>query len=281
MFGKNEIVGKSYFKDQADNTLLVTSRFLTLQGEGPYRGERAFFVRLAKCQLSCSFCDTYFDSGDSLTFDQVIDHYSKLATSKKIPGKIVITPTGLVVTGGEPSLQPNLGKFLEAATPIFAWTQIESNGILLANVPDSTTYVVSPKCVEKDGVAIKYLEPNKDVLNRADCLKFVMSAPTDKYSPYSEVPQWAHEWQNRTGKQIFVSPMNIYLSEPKKSKQLRAAKNDITIDDRSMTDEKISFWEEGLLDMKANQLNHEYTAQYCLDHGFIFNMQLHLFASMA
>jgi hypothetical protein len=36
MFGTNEIIGKKYFKDVKENTLMVTSMFFTLQGEGPY-----------------------------------------------------------------------------------------------------------------------------------------------------------------------------------------------------------------------------------------------------
>ena len=73
MFGKNEIVGQKYFKDAAEDQLFVTSIFYTLQGEGPYRGEPAVFVRLAKCNLACSFCDTYFDGGDWLSFNQLTD----------------------------------------------------------------------------------------------------------------------------------------------------------------------------------------------------------------
>jgi hypothetical protein len=106
-----------------------------------------------------------------------------------------------------------------------------------------------------------------------------MNADAD--SPYSSVPDWAHEWHAQTGKPVFVSPMNIYNDEPQKSKQLRASSNQISLQERSTVDEKISFWEEGLLNMKANQANHEYAANYCAQHGFIFNMQLHLFASMA
>lgn len=55
MFGMNEIVGLKYFKNALPNTLTVTSRFYTLQGEGPFRGFPAYFIRLAKCNLACSF----------------------------------------------------------------------------------------------------------------------------------------------------------------------------------------------------------------------------------
>ena len=201
----------------------------------------------------------------------------------------------LVITGGEPSLQLNLNDFLKKANKIFYHSQIESNGILSLGTdidtknrtlsvqvfPEKTTLVVSPKCLEKNGSVIKYLKPNLDVLERADCLKFVMSAPEDeKFSPYSEVPEWAHQWAMDREKEVYVSPMNIYKQEPQKAKEMRASNKEITIEDRSTIDEVISFWEPDLLDLKANQRNHEYTAEYAMKYGFILNLQIHLFASL-
>jgi organic radical activating enzyme len=292
MFGKNEIIGKKYF-DNAGDQLYITSMFYTLQGEGPYRGEPAFFIRLSKCNLACSFCDTYFDSGDWLTIDQILekidqtisDHFNGDVpywaqyineSSEHFEKKREMV---LVLTGGEPMLQKNIVPFLSTMNKFFKRTQIESNGIVNQDIPRTTTLVVSPKCLEKNGRAVKYLEPNSEVLNRADCLKFVMEA--NENSPYNTIPQWAHTWHNDTKKPIFVSPMNIYNNEPQKAKQLRTQKNDISIEERSTVDEVISFWEEGLLDMKSNQLNHEYAAKYCAQHGYILNLQLHLYASLA
>ena len=286
MFGKNEIVGQKYF-DKAGDKLFITSVFFTLQGEGPYRGEPAVFVRLAKCNLACSFCDTYFDGGDWLTVDEINDKI-EAAIAQQFDGEIptwaeyapmlgIKREMVLVITGGEPMLQKNLVPFLQEMNRQFRNTQIESNGTVWQNIPDETTLVISPKCLEKDGRAVKYLQPNKQVLERADCLKFVMSAEQD--SPYSEIPKWALDYQ--FDKQIFVSPMNIYNREPQKSKQMRSKKNDISLEERSNVDEVISFWEEGLLDMPANQKNHEYTARYCMKNGLVLNLQLHLYASLA
>ena len=275
MFGKNEIVGQKYF-DKAGDKLFVTSIFYTLQGEGPYRGEPAVFVRLAKCNLACSFCDTYFDGGDWLTFDE-IDFRIGDVLRKYFDGDVpewAEKKIGLVVTGGEPMLQKNLGVFLEYIKDHFAWTQIESNGIIVQDIPESTTLVVSPKCLEKNGKPVKYLQPNPEMLARANCLKFVMNADQD--SPYSSIPDWA-----KGDRKVFISPMNIYNREPQKSKQIRSEKNSISIEERSAVDEVISFWEEGLLDMKENQKNHEYAAQYCAKNGFILNLQIHLYASLA
>ena len=328
MFGKNEIVGKKYFKDADKQQMFVTSMFMTLQGEGPYRGMPAFFIRLAKCNLACSFCDTFFDDGDWLTFDQIeeriettIDEFyasidmprpewTKSVTEAQafaqieddaemlagVKLKIDTVEAGylesmlkkkrmvLVMTGGEPMLQDNIGPFLERMESQFENTQIESNGTQATAIPASTTLVISPKCMEKkdaSGVfhATKYLTPRAEVLDRATCLKFVMEANTD--SPYSVVPEWAHEWARVYKRPIFVSPMNEYNDIPAMSKKQRALNNEISIEERSTVDEVISFWEPGLLNMAENQKNHEYAARYCVTHGFILNLQIHLYASLA
>ena len=291
MFGTNEIIGKKYFKDAPADSLFVTSMFFTLQGEGPYAGMPALFIRLAKCNLDCSFCDTFFDDGDWLTFGQLEEkihtaindfwHNQGKATPawanngmNNYPGVV------LVMTGGEPLLQENISAFMSQQLPRFKAVQVESNGIPETEVPEGVTLVCSPKCMEKNGVATKYLAPSKTIMDRADCLKFVMSA--DAESPYNNIPDWAHEWKrNNPHKEIYCSPMNVYNSFPQRIKLLRAEKGTITMAERSTVDEVISFWEPGLLDLTANQANHEYTGRYCVEHGLKLNLQMHLYASLA
>jgi organic radical activating enzyme len=234
-------------------------------------------------------CDTYFDSGETYGFDDLFEMIEE-DIHNWFTGQGMETPEWakgknkrmvLVITGGEPALQTNLTDFLAEAGDVFQRTQIESNGTLLLECP-GTTYVCSPKCAEKNGRAIKYLTPRQEVLDRADCLKFVMCHPdNDPFGPYSTIPDWAHDWAERTGKPVYVSPMNMYNDEPQKAKELRAAnQGEISIEQRSTVDEVISFWERGLLNMEENQKNHEYTAAYAMKHGLRLNLQVHLFASL-
>jgi 7-carboxy-7-deazaguanine synthase len=257
---------------------LVTSMFFTLQGEGPYTGQPALFIRLAKCNLACSFCDTYFDSGEWFTYEElqarmeqtirVFFNGSPPTWANDVKGsrrKMV-----LVITGGEPSLQStNLLTFLMSQK--FQNIQIESNGILAFDKPWFVTLVISPKC---DSSETSYLKPNPKSLINADCLKFVVNA--DPKSPYHEVPSWALEWREKTRKPIYLSPMAEYLRHPVKAKPGSA-----DFAERSEVNERISFWESGLLDMAKAQANHEWAGAYALRHGLTMGMQLHLFASMA
>ena len=292
MFGTNEVIGKKFFKEAPKDSLFVTSMFFTLQGEGPYAGMPALFIRLAKCNLDCSFCDTFFDDGDWLTYEELkAKIYHTICDYWNAKGEVVplwaLDGNGgplhpnivLVMTGGEPLMQENISKFMANAVGDFKEVQVESNGIPDTDVPAGVTLVCSPKCMEKNGVAVRYYTPSKTILERADCLKFVMSA--DKDSPYSSVPEWAHEWKKRTGKEIYCSPMNVYNSFPQKIKLLRAEKGNITMAERSTVDEKINFFEPGLLNMEAIARNHEYVGKYCMDYGFKMNMQMHLFANLA
>lgn len=294
MFGKNEIVGRKFFREAQPDVLHVTSLFYTIQGEGPHAGKPAVFLRLAKCNLACSFCDTFFDKGDPLTFAQIMARVYDAVTSFYIeqsaivplsvlpmnpPGVGIQYNVGLVVTGGEPALQKNLTAFLRQHENAFAWTQIETNGTMPVELPEMTTMVVSPKCAEVDGKPTHYLQPSDAVLARADCLKFVVSADED--SPYHVVPGWALEWKEKMRRAIFVSPMNVYNDIPHKAKLLRATKDEITLTERSTVDEVISFWEPGLLNMAANQRNHEYAARYCLRHNLRLSLQTHLYVSLA
>jgi organic radical activating enzyme len=290
MFGTNEITGKKYFAEAPADSLFVTSMFFTLQGEGPYAGLPALFIRLAKCNLDCSFCDTFFDDGDWMTFNDIRDKmFDTIAENwgEWAPGWAINPSLSgpvhpgivLVITGGEPLLQENLSAFMQEELQNFKAVQVESNGIPDTEVPKGVTLVCSPKCMEKNGKAVKYYAPSKTILDRADCLKFVMSADVD--SPYNTVPQWALDWKESTGKDIYCSPMNVYNDFPQKIKLLRAEKGVITMTERSTVDEVISWWEPGMLNMAKNEANHKYVGQYCMQNGLRMQMQMHLFASLA
>lgn len=299
MFGTNEVIGKKFFRDAPKRSLFVTSMFFTLQGEGPYAGMPALFIRLTKCNLDCSFCDTFFDDGEWMTFAELERKAHETITGfwldkgKSVPEWAVPAVDNgdprdsqqypnivLVMTGGEPLLQENITEWMQEQLANYKAVQVESNGVPETEVPKGVTLVCSPKCIEKNGKPIKYLAPSKTILERADCLKFVVSA--DPESPYSTVPDWAFEWkQNNPNKEVYCSPMNIYNSFPQRIKLLRAEKGTITMAERSTVDETIDFWEKDLLNLVENEKNHKYVALYCIENGFKLNLQMHLYAGLA
>jgi len=73
--------------------LLIKEIFHSLQGEGGRAGENSIFIRLANCNLNCSYCDTDWTQGDYLSIETII---SKIKEYKS---------NWITWTGGEPTLQ--------------------------------------------------------------------------------------------------------------------------------------------------------------------------------
>ena len=76
--------------------LPVMEHFYTLQGEGSYQGQAAYFIRLGGCDVGCVWCDVK-ESWDAsnhpfLSIDEIVMHV------QQTPARIV------VITGGEPLL---------------------------------------------------------------------------------------------------------------------------------------------------------------------------------
>lgn len=128
-----------------DQVLDVHSLFFTIQGEGPFSGHRAIFVRLAGCNLQCPGCDTLYTKGRRfVAVAALLLEIQKIATVKGLL---------IVITGGEPLRQP-IGLFVSKLLTAGYKVQIESNGMfapdeilaeLLIRRPLDLVLVVSPK----------------------------------------------------------------------------------------------------------------------------------------
>lgn len=75
--------------------MIINEIFYSLQGEGINAGRAAIFIRLAKCNLRCSFCDTDFDEGTEMSLSELEE------AIKGFESRFIIW------TGGEPTLQLN------------------------------------------------------------------------------------------------------------------------------------------------------------------------------
>ncbi|MDR2949581.1 MAG: 7-carboxy-7-deazaguanine synthase QueE [Dysgonomonas sp.] len=111
--------------------LIVNEIFYSLQGEGGRSGEASVFIRLTKCNLACSFCDTDFANGEEMTIDEILNEISKY------PSKWIIW------TGGEPTIQLK-DEYLAVFREHGYKQAIETNGT--RRVPSLIDYITcSPK----------------------------------------------------------------------------------------------------------------------------------------
>ena len=114
----------------------VSEIFTSFQGEGPYIGTPATFLRLYGCNLNCPWCDTDISTYEMLSVDDV----AEILITQMEFNNIKL----LVITGGEPTLQMEEIKRLIKELPEDIKIQLETNGSIFEYLPEME-YVVSPK----------------------------------------------------------------------------------------------------------------------------------------
>jgi 7-carboxy-7-deazaguanine synthase len=133
----NNQIPESY--SNLKNVLDVHSVFYTIQGEGPYAGHPAIFIRLAGCNLQCPNCDTDYTS------KRIAYSVSELAAIVDGLGELHNCLL-VVITGGEPLRQAATADLIEQLIIWGMVVQIETNGMYsIADLPEETTIVCSPK----------------------------------------------------------------------------------------------------------------------------------------
>lgn len=107
-------------RDSDGSILEVHSVFNTIQGEGPFTGHAAVFIRLAGCNLQCPACDT----------DYTTDRWTATPiTLLEMVREMRQAPSLVVITGGEPFRQ-NIHPLVELLLAEGYTVQIETNGTL-------------------------------------------------------------------------------------------------------------------------------------------------------
>lgn len=155
----------------------VIEIFRSWQGEGPNAGKEAVFLRLALCNLRCSWCDTKYSwlGGTEMSIHDVYDALMKTAGNVR----------HLVVTGGEPLLwRRELLPLLSLVKARDFFVEIETNGTLRPGelVKYVDEFNVSPK-LSNSGVSVRLrvneLAIRDFVTSGKAIFKFVVDKPGD------------------------------------------------------------------------------------------------------
>lgn len=202
MFGKNEVTSPF---PRVSGILLVHDWWKTIQGEGPDAGIPAIFVRLAKCNLRCHFCDTEFEKGGWWGPIDLLDRVVTLAGDKI---KLV------VITGGEPLLQ-NIVPFVSACNSAGLRVSVETAGTVMCDGIEyffnltnrwSNLIVCSPKTPKLNEELIPLIGAFKYILgtelNADDGLPMLSTQMPGKVDP-------VYRPEKGSRVPIFVQPMDI------------------------------------------------------------------------
>jgi 7-carboxy-7-deazaguanine synthase len=208
MFGTNKVAKRRH----DDGHLHVQEVFYTIQGEGPFTGVPAVFLRLSGCNLRCTFCDTDFESSTwRPTHNQV------LAKIKHLAGDHCDL---VVITGGEPMLQ-EIGMLVAELVEHNFRVQIETAGtvwpgsfdtesITRALASKRLTLVCSPKTgnvhmkVAEHCHDWKYIIGERTSIDPRDLLPAESAQPGDARSLMLYRPFLQHH------SQIWVQPQEHY-----------------------------------------------------------------------
>ncbi|HEY9759204.1 MAG TPA: 7-carboxy-7-deazaguanine synthase QueE [Oculatellaceae cyanobacterium] len=194
MLGRNPV--RHQILDQGEQ-LWIQEVFYTLQGEGPFSGHPAVFVRLAGCNLKCFWCDTDFESSQwHPNLEELLAQIEKVRpTHCKL----------IVLTGGEPFRQ-NIAPLINALLTRKLHVQLETNGTLWLDLPNSPD--ISIVCSPKTGSL------NSRIVPRITAYKYVLAA--DSSAEDDGLPK--HSTQERekdlrlarppAGSQVYVMPLD-------------------------------------------------------------------------
>lgn len=145
--------------------------YKSVQGESSFAGRPCIFVRLAGCNLRCSWCDSEytFTGGYKLTEDEIVAEIEKLAPVKLVE-----------FTGGEPLLQerelvPLMQRLLREGYELMIETSGERP---VEKVPKAVHKIIDVKC-PGSGEASRFRITNLASLTDRDELKFVLTNRND------------------------------------------------------------------------------------------------------
>jgi 7-carboxy-7-deazaguanine synthase len=152
-------------------SLIVNEKFLSIQGESTHAGRLCYFIRLAGCNLSCTYCDTLYAQDAASGQPETV---ASLLTAARDSGCRLVE-----ITGGEP--------LMSAACPVLCAALINDGFEVLVETNGSLDVTVLPEMVIKivdcktpsSGEAEKMLAENYTRLSERDEIKFVIADRND------------------------------------------------------------------------------------------------------
>jgi len=150
--------------------LKVYEIFYSIQGETTTAGFPSLFIRLAGCNLDCSWCDTVKakDGGREMNVEDIIDEVNRNKPFHHV-----------TLTGGEPLIQDGALHLLQRLSEEGYTIQVETNGTIeFGTIPDNTRIITDVK-TPSSGEDSSFNLDNIKHLSKNDEVKFVIAMMED------------------------------------------------------------------------------------------------------
>lgn len=153
--------------------------FTSIQGESSYAGMPCTFIRVAGCNLRCTYCDTTYayEEGRELSEDEVLDEVTLIG------GSLV------EITGGEPLLQKGTLNLIERLLKEGYKVLVETNGTLSIKDIDKGAVVILDVKTPGSGMWREMDLSNFNYLKPSDEVKFVLTDRADY--------EWARDFMSK------------------------------------------------------------------------------------
>ena len=174
----------------------VHERFHSFQGEGVYMGRSAFFIRTFGCPVHCPWCD----SAGTWHKDWVPKHVDRPTVETLAQEAADAKPDFVVITGGEPTIQPNLPILVEHLQDQGLRVHLETCGAFPFDTDIFNWITVSPKREAPPfNWALLSASEVKIIVDSEDAIEYWVNTLDVEF----EVPVWLHpEWSRREDQKI-------------------------------------------------------------------------------
>ncbi|MCH5210349.1 MAG: radical SAM protein [Oscillospiraceae bacterium] len=154
----------------------IVEIFDSIDGEGIRTGQPATFIRLAGCNLRCTYCDTAY----ALFGEEEPCEYTEM-TIDEIVSKVNRSYNRVTLTGGEPLVHKDSVELIKKLMDIGCEVNVETNGAAdITNIPrdDKLFFTIDYK-LPSSGMDDKMIWNNFLNLKPCDVIKFVVGRDED------------------------------------------------------------------------------------------------------
>jgi 7-carboxy-7-deazaguanine synthase len=178
----------------------VAEKFVSINGEGLRSGQLAVFIRLAGCNLNCSYCDTAWANKEDTLYNRM--------SEEEIYQYILTTGvTNITLTGGEPLLAEDILVLLETlAKDKTLYIEIETNGSValesFMQIENPPSFTMDYKLPSSDMENHMVLD-NFNYLTKKDTIKFVCGSLLD----LEKAKQMTEKFCLNKKTNVYISPI--------------------------------------------------------------------------
>lgn len=165
----------------------VVEIFDSIDGEGKRTGQGATFIRLAGCNLRCSYCDTLY----ALYGEKEPCVYEEMSV-QDILQRVNTNFKRVTLTGGEPLIHPNVDELVRELLKMGVEVNIETNGaadisamnalraeLKAQGYAENQLFLTIDYKLISSGESGKMLWSNFEQLREFDVVKFVVGSDAD------------------------------------------------------------------------------------------------------